>query len=394
MRGLRHYRAISGPAAILAAGLLLVACGGQSGGNGGGSSGGSSASGPITIGATYEKTGPAPTLGAEGPGIEAAADYLNAHGGVMGRKVKIVLEDDAGDPSKTITQLRQFAAQGINIVLGAADGLCQPEAPIAAQLHLLVMCGSTTDLPANDSNMFGIGPGYTPTTKATVALVRRFATKKAALFADLSLQGQQSATLGPQDMRAVGLTPIVERYPPTTSTLRPEIEKAMAAGAQAIWDADCSPSAITAVGEAQSLGFKGKFVLQNCLASVQVAQALKGVAGTHKQVLTLSPYSLLSEPAPDPAERSAIALYKSQVPGPVNTVETAGWDMMMSVAKAIEAAHSTSTSALLKTMENNFPYTGVWHAGTFTAQDHRGARLSGYAEPTYFTPQGTIELLK
>lgn len=390
MRVARPSVASSWLVAALAAGLLVGACGGKSAPG----SGAASKSGPITIGATYEKTGPAPSLGAEGPGIEAAAKYLNAHGGIGGRKVKVVLEDDAGDPSQTIAQLRQFAAQGINIVLGAADGLCQPEAPVAAQLHQVVICGSTTDLPADDSNMFGIGPGYTPTTKATVALVKRFATKKAALFADLSLQGQQSATLGPKDMRAVGLTPIVERYPPTTSTLRPEIEKAMAAGAQAIWDADCSPSAITAVGEAQSLGFKGKFVLQNCLASLQVAQALKGVAGTHKQVLTLSPYSLLSEPAPDRAERAANALYKSQVPGPVNTVESAGWDMMMVAAKAIEKAHSTSTSALLKTMENNFSYTGVWHAGTFTAQDHRGARLSGYAEPTYFTPQGTIELLR
>jgi branched-chain amino acid transport system substrate-binding protein len=386
-RGNRSSRLV---ATAMATGLLVAACGGKSAPN---SSGGSK-SGPITIGATYEKTGPAPTLGAEGPGIEAAANYLNAHGGVDGRKIKIVLEDDAGDPSQTIAQLRQFAAQGINIVLGAADGLCNPEAPIAAQLHQVVICGSTTDLPAGDSNMFGIGPGYTPTTKATVALVRRFATKEAALFADLSLQGQQSATLGPKDMRAVGLTPIVERYPPTTSTLRPEIQKAIAAGAQAIWDADCGPSAITAVGEAQSLGFKGKFVLQNCLASFQVAQALKGVAGTNRQVLTLSPYSLLTEPAPDPAERAAIAVYKSQVPGPVDTVESAGWDMMMVIARAIEAARSTSTSALLSTMENNFSYTGVWHAGTFTAQDHRGARLSGYAEPTYFTSQGTIQLLR
>jgi branched-chain amino acid transport system substrate-binding protein len=388
--GKRSIGSIGFVAAAAAASLVVAACGGKSTPVGGGGSN----NGPITIGATYEKTGPAPSLGAEGPGIEAGASYLNAHGGVMGRKVKIVLEDDAGDPSQTIAQLRQFSTQGINIVLGAADGLCNPEAPIAAQLHQVVICGSTTDLPANDSNMFGIGPGYTPTTMATVALVRRFATKKAALFADLSLQGQQSAELGSKDMRAVGLTPIVERYPPTTSTLRPEIQKAMSAGAQVIWDADCGPSAITAVGEAKSLGFTGKFVLQNCLASFQVAQALKGVAGDNEQVLTLSPYSLLSETAPDPAEASAISLYKSQVPGPVNTVETAGWDMMMVIAKAIEAAHSTSTTKLLSTIENNFSYTGVWHAGTFTAQDHRGARLSGYAEPTYFTSHGTIELLK
>jgi branched-chain amino acid transport system substrate-binding protein len=383
-------------AGALVVSLAVTACGGKSAGGGAASSGtsGAAKSGPIVIGATYEKTGPAPSLGAEGPGIEAAASYLNAHGGVMGRKIKIVLEDDAGDPSQTIAQLRQFSAQGINIVLGAADSLCAPEAPVAAQLKQVVICGSTVDLPADDQNMFAVGPGYTPTTKATVALVRRFARSKAALFADRSDAGTQSATLGAADMRAVGLTPIVERYPPTTTTLKPELQAAIAAGAQVIWDADCSPSAITAVGEAQSLGFKGKFVLQNCLASFQVAEALKGLAGNNRQVLTLSPYSLLSTPAPDPGERSAIALYKAQVPGPVNTVETAGWDMMLVMAKAIEAAHSSSTPALLSALGGNFSYTGVWQSGTYTAQDHRGADLSGYAVPTYFTSQGTIELLR
>jgi branched-chain amino acid transport system substrate-binding protein len=385
----RRHWALRGPAAVLVAGLLLVACGGQ-----GGPESGAGKGGPITIGATYEKTGPAPALGAEGPGILAAASYLNAHGGVMGRKVKVVLEDDAGDPSQTIAQLRQFASRGINLVLGAADSLCGPEAPVAAREDQVVICGSTVDLPANDQHMFAVGPGYTPTTQATVALVRRFASKRAALFADLSEAGTQSATLGAADMRAVGLTPILERYAPTTTTLTPEIQTVMAKGAQVIWDADCGPSAVTMVGEAQSLGFRGKIVLQNCLASFPVAEALKHFAGTHEQVLTLSPYSLLSTRAPDPAEQKAIALYKAQVPGPVNTVESAGWDMMMVLAKAIEAAHSTSTAALLRTMQGDFRYTGVWDSGIFTAHDHRGARLAGYAEPSYFTSQGTIEVLK
>ena len=194
-------------------------------------------------------------------------------------------------------------------------------------------------------------------------------------------------------MRAVGITPIPERYPVNATTFTSEIQDAIAKGAQALWFTACSPGAITSVAEAETLGFKGKLILENCLASAGVAQALKGLAGTKRQVLIQSPYSLLATPAPNAAERRAIALYKSQIPGPVDTVESAGWDSMMVAAKAIEKAHSTSTAELLSTLTNGFSYTGVWHSGTFTKQDHRGARLAGYAVPTYFTKAGTIALL-
>jgi branched-chain amino acid transport system substrate-binding protein len=383
--------------AALATGGVLAACGGQSSNNGN-TSGSSSAAvkstnAPIVIGAEYENTGPVPVLGHEGPGAQAAAKYINAHGGINGRQVKVVLVDNAGDPSHAVSALRQFQSQGINIVLGGAFGLdCDAEAAVAASLHQVVFCGSTDNLPKNDSNMFGIGPGYTPTIQGTVALIHKYAPSKAAIFADLSADGADSIRAGAADFKAVGLTPIVERYPVNATTFTPEIQAAMSKGAQALWFTACSPGAITSVGEAESLGFKGKIMLENCLAGSGVAQALKGLAhGT--QVLVQSPYSLLSTPAPNQAEANAITVYKSQIPGPVDTVESAGWDSMMVAAKAIEAAHSTSTSSLLSTLSNNFSYTGVWHSGTFTPTDHRGAILAGYAVPTYFTSKGTIALL-
>lgn len=376
----------------LGIGLGIAACGGKSSPSAS-NSGNSSNKSPITIGATYEKTGPVPTLGAEGPAAEAAASYLNAHGGVMGRKVKIVLEDNAGNPSQAVSQLRQFQSQGINLVLGGAFGIdCDAEAPVAAKLNQLVMCGSTDDLPSGDSNMFGIGPGYTPTLKVTAGLLKRFGPK-AAIFSDNSSDGGAEAHALAADLKQIGVSSSIEQYPVTATTFTSEMQAAVATHPDAMQLTSCGPGAVTQVQEAQSLGFKGKLILDNCQASFETAKALKGLAGNNQQVLVLSPYSLLSTPAPSAAEQQAIKLYKAQIPGPVDTVATAGWDSMMVLAKAIEAAHSTSTSALLSTLQNNFSYTGVWHSGTFTSADHRGATTSGYTVPTYFTSAGTIQLL-
>jgi branched-chain amino acid transport system substrate-binding protein len=392
MRIARTLIVVSG---TLALGAGIAACGGKSGGGAGGNGGGSGSakSGPITIGATYEKTGPVPTLGAEIAGAQAAAAYLNAHGGVMGRQIKIDFQDNAGNPSQAVSDLRQFSQQGINLVLGGAFGIdCDAEAPVAAKLNQVVLCGSTDDLPSGDSNMFGIGPGYSPTLKVYAQLLRRFGTK-AAVFSDNSSDGGSEAKELAADFKALGGTMTLEQYPVSATTFTSEMQKAVSQHPDAIQITSCGPGAVTQVQEAESLGFKGKLILDNCQASTETAQALKGLAGTDQQVLTLSPYSLLSTRAPDPTEQKAIAAYKSQVPGPVNTVETAGWDSMMVLAKAIEAAHSSSVPTLLKTLAAGFSYTGVWHAGTFTTADHRGARTSGYTVPTFFTSQGTIEPL-
>jgi branched-chain amino acid transport system substrate-binding protein len=377
--------------APLAIGSVIAGCGGKSANTNTASS--STSKAPIVIGATYEKTGPVPTLGAEGPGAQAAAAYLNAHGGVMGRKVQIMLMDNAGNPSQAVSQLRQFNSQGINLVLGGAFGIdCDAEAAVAISLHQVVMCGSTDDLPANDTNMFGIGPGYSPTLKVSSRLLRSYGTK-AVIFSDNSSDGGAEAKALAADYAALGGTASVEQYPVAATTFTSEMQAAVAKHPDAMQLTSCGPGAVTQVGEAKSLGFTGKLILDNCQASSQTAAAVKGLAGNNKQVQVLSPYSLLSTPAPNAAENAAIATYKSQVPGPVNTVESAGWDSMMVLAKAIEAAHSTSTAALLPVMNNHLTYTGVWQNGTFTTLDHRGAVTAGYTVPTYFTPSGTIVLL-
>ena len=65
----------------------------------------------ITIGGTVPITGPAALFGSVGRGADAYFKYVNAHGGVNGRKIKYVYLDDAYDPSKTVQLTRQLVEQ-------------------------------------------------------------------------------------------------------------------------------------------------------------------------------------------------------------------------------------------------------------------------------------------
>jgi branched-chain amino acid transport system substrate-binding protein len=65
----------------------------------------------ITIGGTVPISGPAALFGPVAHGADAYFKYVNAHGGVNGRKIKYVYLDDAYDPAKTVQLTRQLVDQ-------------------------------------------------------------------------------------------------------------------------------------------------------------------------------------------------------------------------------------------------------------------------------------------
>lgn len=92
-------------ASVLTAGAVLAACGA------GGRPAGSEGSGSKTVGITENTIkigGHFPLTGVAAPGYseipsghKAYYDYVNAHGGVHGRKIQFIVRDDGYDPTKT-----------------------------------------------------------------------------------------------------------------------------------------------------------------------------------------------------------------------------------------------------------------------------------------------------
>jgi branched-chain amino acid transport system substrate-binding protein len=65
----------------------------------------------ILIGGTVPLTGPASPFGVVGPAANAYFKYVNAHGGVHGRRIRYLYRDDAYDPAKTLDQTRELVEQ-------------------------------------------------------------------------------------------------------------------------------------------------------------------------------------------------------------------------------------------------------------------------------------------
>jgi branched-chain amino acid transport system substrate-binding protein len=121
-RAASHGAATVTAAAVAAAALALAACSSSSTSSVGSASSSSSqpltASAPgitpttITIGSHQPLTGPAaPGYDEIAPAANAYFQYVNAHGGIYGRKIVYKYLDDAYDPSLTASVVRQLVLQ-------------------------------------------------------------------------------------------------------------------------------------------------------------------------------------------------------------------------------------------------------------------------------------------
>ncbi len=117
----RTRRRLASTCLTLIASLAVAACGS--------SSGGSSAPGvtatSITFGTHQPLTGPAaPGYSEIAPASQAFFNYVNAHGGVFGRKIHLLIKDDAYNPTNTVSVVHQLVLQ--SHVLGIFEGLGTP----------------------------------------------------------------------------------------------------------------------------------------------------------------------------------------------------------------------------------------------------------------------------
>ena len=65
----------------------------------------------VVVGGTVPLTGQAAAFGTVAPGAKAYFEYVNAHGGVNGRKIGYLYFDDAYDPAQTVQLTRKLVEQ-------------------------------------------------------------------------------------------------------------------------------------------------------------------------------------------------------------------------------------------------------------------------------------------
>ncbi len=226
--------------AAVAGGSLIGACGAGGRPEGGASSDVGITAGSVKVGAHFPLTGVAAPGYSDIPtGTRAYFDYVNANGGVNGRKIEYIFRDDAYKPTRTSQVVNELVLQ--DQVFAIMGGLGTPTHSAVLDFlnsqgvpDLFVSSGSLLwDQPKKNPYTFGWQPDYEVEGKIIGQYVHRtFPNARVGLFLqddDFGDDGEKGARayLGDQVVAA-------ERYVSGNVDVTPQIAALQAAGADLV----------------------------------------------------------------------------------------------------------------------------------------------------------------
>jgi ABC-type branched-subunit amino acid transport system substrate-binding protein len=271
------------------------------------SSGPPASSGPATQGVTGTEillgthqplTGPASSGYSKISAATAAYfAYVNDHGGVNGRKIHLVVDDDMYNPTTTNTVIHGLVEQ--TKVFAILNGLGTPtHTAVVGYLaqkgipDLFVGSAATTwNNPGKYPDTFGFQPDYITDGKVLGHFIRStsgYAGRKVCTFGQNDDYG--SGELAGLE-RGLGST-VASRttYDVTQQNVAPQVSQLKAAGCQVVVLAAIPPFAALVVGTAAAVGFHPKYVVASIGGDVTVLSAYLKTASNLLEGLVTGDY--------------------------------------------------------------------------------------------------------
>jgi ABC-type branched-subunit amino acid transport system substrate-binding protein len=348
----------------------------------------------ILIGSHQPLTGPAaPGYSEIAPAANAYFQYVNAHGGIYGRKIKYTYLDDAYDPSKTASVVRQLVLQ--DSVYALFDGLGTPtHLAVVKYLNSAkvpdVFIASGCDCWATGyPESFGWQLDYIREGKILGAYVKsHFAGKKVGFFYqndEFGMDGVKGLSYEIPSSQVVSK----QSYVPTNVNIGPQAAALKAAGVQVV--VSYSIPAFTALLKlaALKIGWNPTFVVSSVgadpitLAGLLQAFAKQGGATVVGNQLTQGIITNGYLPTLGDTGNSWIALFKkvhdtydAKAPFDGNVLygEAVAYTFVQAMVKA---GKNPTRAALVSAIEGGLPQGPAVAPYDYSATDH-GGMMGGY----------------
>ena len=308
-------------------------------------------------------------------GWQLALDEINAAGGVLGRPLDFVTRDDAGKPDVAITQANELvSSEHVDLLSGTIlSNVGLAVADFAKQRKIYFMAAQ----PLTDALIWEKGNRYTfrlrPSTFTQASILAKEAAK---------LPAKRWATIAPN--YEFGQSTVAS-FKAELTRLRPDVEfvseqwpplgkidagavvgATMAAKPEALFNVTFGTDLVKLVREGNTRGaFTGRPVVSILTGEPEYLAPLKDETPTG-WLVTGYPEAEIKTP-----EHLAFATaYRSRFKEPPNVGAVMGYTTAHILAKAIAAAGSTNTEALIKATEHLKVDTPIAPV-TFRAIDHQ-----------------------
>jgi branched-chain amino acid transport system substrate-binding protein len=333
----------------------------------------------ILVGASLPKSGPARAYGAIGAAERAYFSYVNAHGGVHGRKLKLVVLDDGYVPSRTLANVKKLVLSkhvfALLSVLGTANNQAVLPFITRARVPLIFPAtGSSRMAKPFHRYLFPIQVTYTVEGDVlTDYAVRTLHAKKIGVFYQKGVFGTEGLQAVKARARKDGVMLAAgDAYQINAKNLSAQVRKLKKAGVDAVIMFAIPGPAGRFMGAAARLGLHADLLSSSIAAQPTMLHSL-GSAGDGVYFTNFAPLPNSSNPK-IAFYRKVLRQYGSKATTPQGPFTLAGFGAAQVFVEGLRRAGKNPTrQSLIHGLETFRNYTGsVFPKLTYTSTRHRG----------------------
>ncbi len=310
-------------------------------------------------------------------GVELAAEALNARGGVMGRKIQVIVEDNRSEPQEAVTVYRKMmSSDGAQVFVSgcvSAGNFAAAGLLVRAKIPMM-LCSILPQQPDQLKWAFStLPPAGFEVEKRLEYLRDKTQIKKVGILHDPTPYANLQKSVAEKVAAKYGIEIVaIEQYKQDDADLSVQISKMRAAGAGAVLKIGLGGTTLTAAKNIKQLG--ADMLLMTSLEDLAVFGPVAEVLGD-KFFFVASP-SQVYDALPDGPLKAEITKFlgpwKAKYGDRDPNWASRGWDGLMLTAAAVEAGKSFEGSAVRDAYEGIKNFQGTTGVYNFSPEVHQG----------------------
>jgi len=353
----------------------------------------------IKIGALLSVTGPASNLGApEAKTLQMLIDDINANGGIIGKKIELIIKDTGSNPEKAVSFAKQLIEEEkVFAIIGpSTSGETMAVKNIAEGGKTILLSCAAAEVIVNPlaKYVFKVAP------KDSFAVAEIFQQMKKMNILRIGVLSSNTGfgKAGKEQLEKLASVygiqiAISEVYDKSATDLTAEVTKLKAKGVQAVVNWSIEPAQSIIIKNARQIGIKVPIFQSHGFANIQYAKAAGSAA---EGVIFPASNIIVADvlPAKNP-QKPVIMAYKKAYEAKYNEdVSTFGghtYDAMMILARAIREAgfDKEKVRNAIEHMKNFIGTAGIFN---FSPTDHNGLDINAFTMLT--VKDGKFSLLE
>jgi branched-chain amino acid transport system substrate-binding protein len=340
----------------------------------------------IKIGAILSVTGPASFLGApEAKTLEMLVEDINAKGGIIGKKVVLVVKDSGGSPEKAVSFAKQLIEEEkVFAIIGpSTSGETMAIKNIAEEGKTILLSCAAAEVIVNPlaKYVFKVAPKDSYAAIKIFEQMRKMKISRIGVLSSNTGFGkagkEQLEKLAPEH----GIRIVVnEVYDKAATDLTAEVTKVKAANVQAIVNWSIEPAQAIVIKNARQIGLTVPIFQSHGFANIQYAKAAGAAA---EGVLFPASRLVVADELPDKNRQKPVIMaykkaYEAKYGEDVSTFGGHAYDSLTLLARALREA-GDNREKVRSSFENIKNFIGTAGIFNFSPADHNGLDMDAFA---------------